>query len=144
MSRKIPGESGWTDLLDTARETSFGLQPDDAVPHGSLASTVRDECDTTQSTASQWIGNAVQKGRLEQRGTGANRECVATSEDATLYDSEAVARFLGEDDVQHADVEAAVDYYHGQLTETSAGSSRGSGASTERRWTTSASGSPQR
>lgn len=121
MSRKIPAESDWNDLLDTARETSLGLQPGDAVPHGSLASTVRDECDANQSTASQWIGNAVQKGWLEQRGTGANREYVATDEDATLYDSEAVARFLGEDDVQDADVEAAleaaVDYYHGQLTE---------------------------
>jgi len=121
MSRKIPAESDWNDLLDTARETSLGLQPGDAVPHGSLASTVRDECDANQSTASQWIGNAVRKGWLEQRGTGANREYVATDEDAALYDSEAVARFLGEDDVQDADVEAAleaaVDYYHAQLTE---------------------------
>jgi len=120
MSRKIPAESDWNGLLDTARETSLGLQPDDAVPHGSLASTVRDECDAAQGTASKWIGNAVQKGWLEQRGTGANREYVATDEDATLYDADAVDRFLGDDDVQDADVEAAleaaVDYYHAQLS----------------------------
>ena len=121
MSRKIPAESDWSDLLGTARETSLGLQPDDAVPHGSLASTVRDECDAGQGTASKWIGNAVQKGWLEQRGTGANREYVATDEDATLYDADAVDRFLGDDDVQNADVEAAldaaVDYYYAQLSD---------------------------
>lgn len=121
MSRKIPAESDWSELLNSARETSLGLHPDDAVPHGTLASTVRDECDASQSTASQWIGNAVQKGWLEQRGTGVDREYVGTDEDATLYNSDAIARFLGEDSVTDSDVEAAVeatvDYYHAQLTE---------------------------
>lgn len=121
MSRKIPAESDWIDLLDTARESSLGLQPDDAVPHGSLASTVHDECDADQGTASRWIRNAVQKGWLEQRGADSNREYVATDEDATLYDADAVDLFLGDDDLQDADVkaalEAAVAYYHAQLSD---------------------------
>lgn len=119
MSRKIPGEEDWTDLLTAARDVSLGLQSGDAVPHGSLVSAVRDECDVTQSTASQWIGNAVQKGWLERRGTGASREYVAVDEDAMLYDREAIAPLLGDDDVSTADIEAAleatVDYYHAQL-----------------------------
>jgi hypothetical protein len=121
MSRKIPGESDWGDLLDTARESSLGLQPGDAVPHGSLSNTVRDECDVNQSTASRWIGNAVEKGWLEKRGSDANREYVATDEGATLYDSEAVEQFLGDDDIPDDEIEAAleatVDYYHDQLSE---------------------------
>ncbi|WP_256394213.1 toprim domain-containing protein [Natronoarchaeum rubrum] len=121
MSRKIPAEGDWSGLLDTARETSLGLQPSDAVPHGSLVSAVRDECDVNQSTASQWIANAVQKGWLEQRGTGADREYVADDEDATLHDTEAISRFLGDDDIKEKDVEnaldAAVDYYHSQLND---------------------------
>lgn len=125
MSRKIPAENDWTELLNSARETSLSLHPDDAVPHGRLASTVRDECDATQNTASRWIGNAVEKGWLEQRGTGVDREYVATGEDTTLYDSDAIARFLGEDSVADSDVETAleatVDYYHAQLTEDQRG-----------------------
>lgn len=119
MSRKIPAAGDWIDLLDIARASRQG-QSGDAVPHGSLARAVRDECNVTQSTASQWIGNAVQKGWLEQRGTGANRTYVATDEDASLYDTEAVSRFIGDDGVDETDVEAAIDaaveYYHAQLT----------------------------
>jgi hypothetical protein len=121
MSRKIPAEDDWTGLLDTARDATLGLQPGDAVPHGSLSSTVRDECEVNQSTANQWIGNAVQKGWLEKRGTNASREYVATNEEASLYDADSISRFLGEDDVPTADIEAAmesaVDYYHSQLTQ---------------------------
>jgi len=121
MSRKIPAESDWVALLNETRENSLGLQSGDAVPHGSLVSTVRDECDVNQSTASQWIGNAVQKGWLEQRGTGTDRKYVATDEDASLYDTEAVSWFLGDDDIEDAEVEealeATVEYYHSQLSE---------------------------
>jgi len=121
MSRKIPAESDWTELLDTARDTTLGLQTGDAVPHGSLSTTVRDECEVNQSTAGRWIGNAVQKGWLKKRGSGANREYVATDEEASLYDADSVSRFLGEDDVPTADIEAAmeaaVDYYHSQLSQ---------------------------
>lgn len=119
MSRKIPAESDWVGLLDHAREASLGLQSGDPVSHGRLTSTVRDECDTTQSTASQWVANAVEKGWLERRGSGANREYVATDGKAGLYDSDAVDRFLGEDSIGEAEVEAAleaaVDYYHAEL-----------------------------
>lgn len=121
MTRKIPGENDWIGLLDTARETSIKLQNGDAVPHGSLATTVQDECGTDQSTASEWISNAVQKEWLKQRGTGTDREYVATHEEASLYDTEAVGRFLGDTDIQDADIQTAldvaVDYYHDQLTQ---------------------------
>jgi hypothetical protein len=121
MSQKIPAESDWIDLLDTAQEGSLELQRGDAVPHGSLASTVCDESDVDRSTANEWIANAVQRNWLEQRGVGVNREYVASDGDANLYDVEAVSRFLGDDDVGDNDVEAAleatVDYYHAQLSD---------------------------
>ena len=121
MSRKVPGEDDWPALLTTARDGSLGLQPDDAVPHGRLASTVQDECDVGQSTASQWIDNAVEKGWLDRRGTGASREYIAVEEDATLYDHDAISDLLGDDDVPAADIEAAleaaVEYYHAQLSQ---------------------------
>lgn len=120
MSR-VPGPDDWPALLEAARADSLSLEVDEPVPHGSLSSTVSDECDVAASTATRWIDNSREKGWLRCRGSGADRVYVAADESATLYDDELLDRFVGQDDVQEAEVERAlelaVEYYHEQLTD---------------------------
>lgn len=120
MSRKLPGRDDWFGILQTARETALGCEPGDPVAHGRLVGTVADECSTDNDTAGRWIDTAVEKGFLDRRGSGMDRQYVV-AEGASLHDDRAVESYLdSEMAVSTEEVERALsltaDYYHEQLT----------------------------
>jgi hypothetical protein len=125
VTRKLPGRGDWDGLLETARETALRCEPGDPVAHGKLVSTVADECRTDNGTAGRWIDTAVEKGFLDRRGTGIDREYIAIETDSSLYDGDAIERYTDPDSAAESepsaeDIERALaltaEYYHEQLT----------------------------
>lgn len=120
MSQKLPAGEDWPDLLATARDQTLSLDGSDPVPHGRLATTVEDECEVGQQTASDWIENAVAKDWLQQRGSDSSRRYAAPDGAGSLYDTSSLDQYLGSDmgvdtDQITAALDTAIDYYHSQL-----------------------------
>jgi hypothetical protein len=120
MTQRLPGRDDWPGLLSTARETALGCGPDEPVAHGRLVKTVGDECSTDNSTAGRWIDTAVEKGFLERRGAGMDREYVVAEGGNDLHDGNAVESYFNSattvsaDDIERA-LALTAEYYHEQV-----------------------------